>query len=148
MDLDWCLICEQKTRGSLYCSEECRFKDYLSAYACLTPPMSPTSTSGSSTPTDSGNSTSSVSIATNNSFVYPFYRKPSPCSQRPQQLPITNTNNYHLKNDMNICVLLPDIKKSQSALNQLNPALKNTIEMPKDSNANLSCSLDTRQFLI
>ncbi|PKB94737.1 hypothetical protein RhiirA5_507502 [Rhizophagus irregularis] len=63
---------------ALYCGEECRFKDYLSAYTCLTPPMSPTSTSGSSTPTDSGSSTSSVSIATNNSFVYPFYRKPSP----------------------------------------------------------------------
>ncbi|PKC56348.1 hypothetical protein RhiirA1_429170 [Rhizophagus irregularis] len=78
MDLDWCLICEQKTLGALYCGEECRFKDYLSAYTCLTPPMSPTSTSGSSTPTDSGSSTSSVSIATNNSFVYPFYRKPSP----------------------------------------------------------------------
>lgn len=109
--------------------------------------MSPTSTSGSSTPTDSGSSTSSVSIATNNNFVYPFYRKPSPCFQRSQRPPITNTNN-DLKNDMNICVLLPDIKKSQSALNQLNPAFKNMIEMPKDSNANLSCSLDTRQFHI
>jgi hypothetical protein len=110
--------------------------------------MSPTSTSGSSTPTDSGSSTSSVSIATNNSFVYPFYRKPSPCFQRPQRPPMINTNNDHLKNDMNICVLLPEIKKSQSALNQLNPAFKTTIEMSKDSNANLSCSLDNRQIHI
>ncbi|CAG8469791.1 8256_t:CDS:2 [Paraglomus brasilianum] len=45
MDLDWCLICETKTQqGSLYCSEECRFKDYLSAYNYMTPPASPTST--------------------------------------------------------------------------------------------------------
>ncbi|CAG8474002.1 8559_t:CDS:2 [Paraglomus occultum] len=44
MDLDWCLICETKTQGSLYCSEECRFKDYLSAYKYMTPPASPTST--------------------------------------------------------------------------------------------------------
>jgi hypothetical protein len=59
MDLDWCLICEQKTLGTLYCSEECRFKDYLSAYSgYLTPPASPTSattgqtSTGTSTPTN------------------------------------------------------------------------------------------------
>ncbi|RIA93236.1 hypothetical protein C1645_762884 [Glomus cerebriforme] len=140
MDLDWCLICERKTDGALYCSEECRFKDYLSAYTYLTPPASPT-TSGSSTPTDSGSSTSSASIATNNSFAYPFYRKPSPCFQRP---PITNTNT-DLKNNMAICVILPEMKKSQSALN---PAFKTTIEMSKDSNVNLGCSLDTRHLHI
>lgn len=123
MDLDWCLICEQKTQGTLYCSEECRFKDYLSAYT-LSPPTSPTS-SGSSTPTDSGSSTS---IATNSSFVYPFYRKPSPCFQRP---PIIENKNKTMK-------------KSQYALNS---DFKNTIE--KDSNANLlSRSLDTRHLHI
>jgi len=136
MDLDWCLICEQKTQGHLYCSEECRFKDYLSAYTYLTPPASPTSSSGSSTPTDSGSSTSSASIATNNSFVYPFYRKPPPCFQRPS---IINTNTDHKDNVA--------VKKSQSALNS---AFKNTVEMPSvnDSNANLSCSLDTRHLHI
>ncbi|GES94304.1 hypothetical protein RCL_jg14116.t1 [Rhizophagus clarus] len=106
MDLDWCLICERKTNGTLYCSEE-------------------------------------LLLVLQRQLI-----APSPCFQRPQQPPITNTNNDHLKNDMNICVFLPEIKKSQSALNQLNPAFKNTIEMQKDSNANLSCSLDTRQIHI
>uniref|UniRef100_A0A1D1XKP5 Extender of the chronological lifespan protein 2 n=1 Tax=Anthurium amnicola TaxID=1678845 RepID=A0A1D1XKP5_9ARAE len=141
MDLDWCLICERKTQGSLYCSEECRFKDYLSAYTCLTPSDSPTS-SGSSTPTNSGSSTSNAPISANNSFAYLFYRKPSPCFQRPQ---INNTNTDHLKNNLAICDLFSEIKKSQSTLN---PAFKNTIEMPKDSNENLARSLDTRHLHI
>ncbi|CAG8600797.1 8142_t:CDS:2 [Ambispora leptoticha] len=49
MDLDWCLICEQKTLGSLYCSDDCQHKDYLSAYDFLTPPASPTNHLPSST---------------------------------------------------------------------------------------------------
>ncbi|CAI2165839.1 7044_t:CDS:2 [Funneliformis geosporum] len=120
MDLDWCLICEQKTQGTLYCSEECRFKDCLSAYSSLTPPASPTSSSGSSTPTDSSN----ASIVSNKSFVYPFYRKPSPYYQRSPM--IINIDN--LRNNTTICVLPPPpaIKKSLSALNSTIDMASNT----------------------
>ncbi|CAG8528101.1 7681_t:CDS:2 [Dentiscutata erythropus] len=135
MDLDWCLICEQKTQGTLYCSEECRFKDHLSAYPYLTPPASPLS-SGSSTPTKcSSTGTSTTSI----NGLYPFYRKPSPAFQIPV---------YH---ESTICALplpSPVMKKSQSTSKR--HSFNNAIEISsvKTANvANMACSLDTHRHI-
>ncbi|CAG8448541.1 14356_t:CDS:2 [Cetraspora pellucida] len=139
MDLDWCLICDQKTQDSLYCSEECRFKDHLSAYAYLTPPPSPLS-SGSSTPTKSsstGTSTTSISGS-----LYPFYRKPSPGFQIP----------VHHESTVCALPLSPFMKRSPPST--INPSKRhsfnNVTEIPslKTSNVtNMSCSLDTQQHV-
>ncbi|CAG8472635.1 7964_t:CDS:2 [Scutellospora calospora] len=136
MDLDWCLICEQKTQGTLYCSEECRFKDHLSAFSYLTPPASPLS-SGSSTPTNSsstGTSTTSIS-----SSLYLFYRKPSPGFQ------------IHAHYESTVCALpTPVMKNSNSTNPSKQHSFNNVIEIPsaKTANvANLHCSLDTQRHI-
>jgi hypothetical protein len=38
MDLDWCIRCDKRTKGGLYCSEACQREDYASnVRACMTP---------------------------------------------------------------------------------------------------------------
>ncbi|KAF0551512.1 extender of the chronological lifespan protein ecl2 [Gigaspora margarita] len=133
MDLDWCLICDQKTQGALYCSEECRFKDHLSAYDYLTPSTSPLS-SGSSTPTKSSSTgTSTTSI----NGLYLFYRKPSPAFQIPV---------YH---ESTVCALplsSPVMKKQSTSKRHSFNMIE--ISSVKTTNvANMACSLDTHRHI-
>ncbi|KAG0044404.1 hypothetical protein BGZ83_010392 [Gryganskiella cystojenkinii] len=48
VDCDWCLVCDKKTNGATYCSEECRHTDLMASSSSSSSASSSASSTGSS----------------------------------------------------------------------------------------------------
>ncbi|GJJ68137.1 hypothetical protein EMPS_00483 [Entomortierella parvispora] len=101
VDCDWCLVCDKKTNGATYCSEECRHTDLLASSSSSSASSSASSTGSSyfNTMSNNSNNNTHTSHPGNNTLGV---HSPSSCSSS--------------FNDDNYPMMLPLVRKQRTSI--------------------------------